>query len=125
MPTPTGVSAVGQSDVEVLQIILIAVSVVLGAIMAALIVFFTVRERSLTRQLRALSMPAYEPDAIDAVAKPPNTNVFAVAGVATPAVDFNDFNTKSVYADGENPSVVIFDNLRYASYNILNQLVAY
>lgn len=120
VPTPQGVSD-GQSEVEILHIILIAVSVVLGAILAALIVFFTVRERSLTRQLRALSMPVYEPDAIDAVAKPPNTNAFAVESAANNlrslgTADVNDLNMKSAYADLDNPNIVIFDNLRYAYF---------
>lgn len=121
VPTPQGVSDDGQSEVEMLHIILIAVSVVLGAILAALIVFFTVRERSLTRQLRALSMPVYEPDAIDAVAKPPNTNAFAVESAANNlrslgTADVNDLNMKSAYADLDNPNIVIFDNLRYAYF---------
>lgn len=149
VPTPQSVKDdAEQSAVAVLQTILIALTCVLGSIITALIVFFTLRERSLTRQLRVLSMPAYEkekdlsagPNAFPAVS---GRDMFGFGGSSPSAADVstttatggdgadlhnnldvvrtcNKDKDMSLFASAsaDNPNVMVFDNLRYVMCNV-------
>lgn len=113
MPNQHGTEE-GLSDVFVLQVVLIAVSVLLGAVLTALIVFFTVRERSLSRQLKALSTTGYEPEEGHTKrVEPPNTNVFSEKGVNGDLHGpQSQLSTVGGAYEGDRQSVV-FDNLRF------------
>lgn len=103
---PLPITEEDESQVFALQMIVLAVSVVLGVLLIALIVFFTIRERSLTRQLKALTTTLYEPDTLASKRiEPPNTNIYAVEGVHS---DLRLSDAKALEAEG----VIADDNMR-------------
>lgn len=108
-------SGLDENSNELMKILLIAVSVISCLIMSALIAFFTIRERSIARQLKALSTTVYEPEAIATnQVRPPNTNVFADESIGRDLREAHKSKaTEAAFGGGDDRPSLVFDNLRW------------